>query len=53
MAITVNIYYTGSNGGARREKYDLHMLVERYLSDETGVPAGDAAFIRSREGTAR
>lgn len=33
--------------GALREKYDLHMRVERYLSDEAGVPAGDAAFIRS------
>ncbi len=29
-----------------REKYDLHMKVERYVSDETGVPATDQAFIR-------
>lgn len=109
MAITVNIYYNGTNGNARkfaeemvssgvvkdiraengnlryeyfypmedeetvllidswsdqhsidvhhaspmmakiielREKYDLHMKVERYVSDETGVPATDQAFIR-------
>lgn len=29
-----------------REKYDLHMKVERYVSEEKGVPAGDLAFIR-------
>ncbi len=29
-----------------REKYDLHMRVERYVSDEVGVPEKDAAFIR-------
>ena len=29
-----------------REKYDLHMRVERYVSDETGVPASDGRFIR-------
>lgn len=29
-----------------REKYDLHMKVERYVSDETGVPAMDQAFIK-------
>lgn len=29
-----------------REKYDLHMRVERYLLDEKGVPASDQAFIR-------
>lgn len=109
MAITVNIYYSGENGNARkfaeemvssgvvgdiraeagniryayffpmedaetvllidswkdqaaidahhaspmmekitslREKYDLHMKVERYISDETGVPEGDKAFIK-------
>lgn len=109
MAITVNIYYTGKNGNARkfaeemvstgvvsdiraeagniryeyfvpmednetillidswedqhsldvhhaspmmgqitrlREKYDLHMKVERYLSDEGGVSGEDRAFIR-------
>ncbi len=109
MAITVNIYYTGTDGSARRfaeemvssgtaaairaeegneryayffpmedpetvllidswrdqaaldahhaspmmnaiarlrEKYDLHMKVERYVSDEGGIPAGDQTFIR-------
>lgn len=29
-----------------REKYDLHMQVERYVSDEDGVPQGDRAFLR-------
>ncbi len=29
-----------------REKYDLHMQVERYLSDDSGVPASDKQFIR-------
>lgn len=29
-----------------REKYDLHMKVERYISDEEGVPEKDQAFIR-------
>ncbi|MCI8388823.1 MAG: antibiotic biosynthesis monooxygenase [Clostridiales bacterium] len=109
MAITVNIYYSGANGNARkfaeemvlcgivddiraeagnirydyffpmgdpetvllidswkdqgaldihhaspmmakiaelREKYDLRMKVERYISDENDVPASDKAFIR-------
>lgn len=109
MAITINIYYTGENGNAKkfaeemvssgvvrdiraeegnlryeyfypmdnqetvllidswkdqhsidvhhgspmmvqimklREKYDLHMKVERYLSDETWVPAADQTFIK-------
>ena len=109
MAITVNLYYTGTNGSARRfaeemvssgvvariraeagnlryeyffpmddpetvllidswadqqaidahhaspmmtelaalrDKYDLNMEVERYRSDEAGLPARDAAFIR-------
>ena len=30
-----------------REKYDLHMKVERYLSDEAGIPNTDARFIRT------
>ena len=109
MAITVNIYYTGKNGNAKkfaqemvssgivkeiraeegniryeyffpmeeeetvllidswkdqksidvhhaspmmekitqlREKYDLHMNVERYLSDDTDISSADASFIR-------
>ncbi len=29
-----------------REKYDLHMRVERYISDENGVPEKDSEFIR-------
>lgn len=29
-----------------REKYDLHMKLERYVSDEEGVPTADKAFIR-------
>lgn len=29
-----------------REKYDLHMTVDRFLSDEDGVPDSDKAFIR-------
>lgn len=29
-----------------REKYDLHMKVERYLSDDNGVPSKDDMFIR-------
>ena len=29
-----------------REKYDLHMHVERYSFDEKGIPASDEKFIR-------
>ncbi len=29
-----------------REKYDLHMKVERYVSDETQIPDADKTFIR-------
>lgn len=29
-----------------REKYDLHMRVERYVSDENGMPRQDMNFIR-------
>lgn len=29
-----------------REKYDLHMKVERYISDEGGFSAADKAFIK-------
>ena len=31
---------------ALREKYDLHMRVERYVSDDSGVPGKDVGFIR-------
>jgi quinol monooxygenase YgiN len=110
MAITINIYYTGKNGSARkfaeemissgvvrniraedgnirydyfypmsdpetvllidswenqnaidlhhaspmmeqitklREKYDLSMKVERYISDEAGIPHSDKKYIRN------
>ena len=29
-----------------REKYDLHMKVERFVSDGDGIPQKDQAFIR-------
>lgn len=29
-----------------REKYDLHMTVERYISDEDGIPEKDKSFIK-------
>ena len=32
---------------ALRDKYDLHMRAERYVSDDAGAPDRDAAFIRS------
>jgi len=31
---------------ALREKYDLHMHVERFLSDDGDIPEGDRGFIR-------
>ena len=31
---------------ALRDKYDLHMTVERYVSDEGGIPDKDEEFIR-------
>ena len=31
---------------ALREKYDLHMRVERFVSDEAGLPAKDLQFIK-------
>ena len=31
---------------ALREKYDLHMKVERYITDAAGIPAKDQAFIK-------
>ncbi|MCD7838621.1 MAG: antibiotic biosynthesis monooxygenase [Clostridiales bacterium] len=30
-----------------REKYDLHMKAERYISDEEGLPGQDEQFIRA------
>lgn len=29
-----------------REKYDLHMKIERYVSDKTGISTADKAFIK-------
>ena len=31
---------------ALREKYDLHMRVERYVTDESGIPEQDRRFIK-------
>ena len=31
---------------ALREKYDLHMKVERFLSDDSGLPEKDMQFIK-------
>lgn len=31
---------------ALREKYDLHMRVERYVTDEAGIPEQDRKFIK-------
>ena len=30
-----------------REKYDLHMRLERYVSDDGGMPESDKAFLRT------
>ena len=32
---------------ALREKYDLHMTAERFISDESGLPEKDLKFIKS------
>lgn len=29
-----------------RDKYDLHMRIERYITDESGIPSGDTQYIR-------
>ena len=49
MAITLNLYYTGEDGAARafaalREKYDLRMRAERYVSAD--LPKTDSQFLR-------
>jgi quinol monooxygenase YgiN len=31
---------------ALREKYDLHMRVERFVSDDSGLPEKDMKFIK-------
>ena len=49
MAITVNLRYTGKKGAAQafaREKYDLHMTIERFVSDDN-IPEQDKGFIRN------
>lgn len=30
-----------------RDKYDLHMRVERYVTDENGIPREDVQYIRN------
>lgn len=30
-----------------REKYNLHMKIERYVSDESGIPDNDKKFIKN------
>ncbi|MBQ6057175.1 MAG: hypothetical protein IJL34_05845 [Treponema sp.] len=61
MAITVNLRYTGKNGAAqafaremissgtvekiRAEKGNLHMTIERFVSDDK-IPEQDKAFLR-------
>ena len=32
---------------ALREKYDLHMTAERFISDESGLPEKDLKFLKS------
>lgn len=32
---------------ALREKYDLHMRAERYVSDQEGIPESDAKFLKN------
>lgn len=34
---------------ALRQKYDLTMRAERYLSDESGIPDSDKKYIREQE----
>ena len=31
---------------ALREKYDLHMMVERFATDDTGISEADTSYIR-------
>lgn len=39
--------WSGNNEIARlRNQYDLHMRVERYVSDEAGIPSSDAKLIK-------
>ena len=46
---SIDIHHASSMMGKiaeLREKYDLHMKVERYVSDEGGIPVTDKAFIK-------
>ncbi len=46
---SLDIHHTSPMMGtiaALREKYDLHMRVERYISDNTGIPDSDSKFIK-------
>lgn len=48
MAITLNLRYTGKKGAAQafaHEKYDLHMTIERFVSDDK-IPEQDKKFLR-------
>ncbi len=46
---SLDIHHTSPMMGtiaALREKYDLHMKVERYISDNAGIPDSDSKFIK-------
>lgn len=46
---SLDIHHTSPMMGtiaALREKYDLHMRVERYISDNAGIPDSDSKFIK-------
>lgn len=45
----LDVHHTSSIMGEivrLRDKYDLHMRVERYVSDESGMPDRDKTFIK-------
>lgn len=47
--VAIDAHYASPMMGkiaALRDKYDLHMRVERYRADEEGLPEQDAQFIR-------
>ena len=47
---SLDIHHASSMMGtiaALREKYDLHMRAERYVSDEAGLPDADKKFIKT------
>ena len=65
MAITINIYYSGENDNAvrfdeemissgvvseiRAEKDNLTMMVERFITDESGIHEKNKAFIKGNK----